>query len=374
MLRRDTFSCLSWSEPMRSFSRILLVAIVLLFLPLRGFVSTTTAAQTTKLTVNVATVAPFAMKNETGSWENIGIDLWRALAGKLKLSYDLVEVPKADLVAKLKTGEVDAIVGGFVVTLEREQAVDLTQVFYVADFAIGVPRKTVPSGPRVLLDAFLSWQFLQIVLAVLGALFAIGVIMYILERKRNPEDFGGKKSQGLLYGLYWSAAMVTGVGANAPRTGVARVIALLWVFAGLFLTSSFTASMTRVLTSELLIRRIQSERDLPRQHVAILSDGYEKVLRDKDARLSVYNSPQDAIGAVVRGDVDACVMSEPVLKYYAGKFFKGKLDVIPLAGERRLYAIGLAPKSPLRKTLNIALLGIGASPEWVDILHRYLSH
>ncbi len=142
---------------MRSFSRILPVAIIPLFLPLRGFVSTAAAAQATKLTVGVAAVAPFAMKNEAGSWEGIGIDLWRALAGKLKLSYDLVEVPKEDLVAKLKTGEIDAVVGGFVVTLESEQAVDLSQVFYVADIAIGVSRKSVPSGPRVLLDAFLSW-------------------------------------------------------------------------------------------------------------------------------------------------------------------------------------------------------------------------
>ena len=168
--------------------------------------------------------------------------------------------------------------------------------------------------------------------------------------------------------------MVTGVGANPPRTGAGRVIGILCVIAGLFLASSFTASITRVLTSELLTGRIRSERELRRLHVAVLAGLPAEALRQIGATLSVYGSPQDVIGAVVRGDVDACIMSEPVLKYYAGKFFKGKIDIVQTAGDRRLYAFGLPPKSPLRKTLNIAMLGIGATPEWEDILHRYLSH
>ncbi len=359
---------------MRSFSRSLLVAIGLLLAPWGGLVSDASSAQAKKLTVGVAAVAPFAMKNAAGNWEGIGIDLWRAVAGRLKLSYELVEMPEADLVAKLKTGEIEAVVGGLAVTPEIERELELSQIFYVADLAIGVSRKSVPFEFRVLLDAFFSPQFLRIVFSVLGVIFAIGILMYYLERKRNPEDFGGKKSQGLLYGLYWSAVMMTGVGANTPRTGAGRVIGILCVIAGLFLASSFTASITRVLTSELLTGRIQSERDLRRLHVAVLAGLPAEALRQMGANFSVYGSPQDVIGAVVRGDVEACIMSEPVLKYYAGTFFKGRIDVIQIPGERRLYAIGLPPHSPLRKTLNIALLGIGTSPEWDDILHRYLSH
>ncbi len=67
---------------MRSLSKILLVAIVLPFLPLCGFVLAASPAQATKLTVGVAAVASFAMKNAAGNWEGIGIDLWRALADR----------------------------------------------------------------------------------------------------------------------------------------------------------------------------------------------------------------------------------------------------------------------------------------------------
>ncbi len=359
---------------MRPLSKILLVAIVLPFLPLCGFVSTASAAQAKKLTVGVAAVAPFAMKNAAGNWEGIGIDLWRALADRLKLTYDLVEMPEPDLVAKLKTGGIDAVVGGFAVTPERERELELSQVFYVADLAIGVPRKSAPFELRVLLNAFFSPQFLKIAFSVLGAIFAIGILIYCLERKRNPEDFGGKKSQGLLYGIYWTTTMMTGVGADAPRTGAGRVIGILCVIAGLFLVSSFTASITRVLTSELLTGRIRSEGDLRRLHVAVPAGLPMEALRQIGATFSVHGSPQDAIGAVVRGDVEACIMSEPILRYYAGTSFRGKIDVIPMPGEKRFYAIGLAPKSIQRKAINIALLEIGASPEWNDILARYLSH
>jgi len=359
---------------MRSLSRTLLAAIGVLLVPWGALVSNASAAEAKKLTVGVAAVAPFAMKNPAGNWGGIGIDLWRALAGRLKLSYELVEMPEANLVANLRTGGLDAVVGGFVITPENERELELSQAFYMADLAIGVSRKSVPFEFKVLFNAFFSPQFLRIVFSVLGVIFAIGILMYYLERRRNPEDFGGKKSQGLLYGIYWSAVMMTGVGANTPRTGAGRVIGILCVIAGLFLASSFTASITRVLTSELLTGRIQSERDLRRLHVAVLAGLPAEALRQMGAAFSVYGSPQDVIGAVVRGDVEACIMSEPVLKYYAGRFFKGRIDVIPVAGERRLYAIGLPPHSPLRKALNITLLGIGTSPEWDDILHRYLSH
>ncbi len=368
------FSCLSRSGPMRPFTRTLLVVIGLLLAPWGSLVSNASPAQAKKLTVGVAAVAPFAMKNAAGNWEGIGIDLWRALADRLKLSYDLVEIPEADLVAKLKTGRIDAVVGGFVVTPERERELELSQFFYAADLAIGVPRKSAPFEFKVLLDAFFSPQFLKIAFSVLGAIFAIGILIYCLERKRNPEDFGGKKSQGLLYGIYWTTTMMTGVGADAPRTGAGRVIGILCVIAGLFLASSFTASITRVLTSELFSGRIRSESDLRRLHVAVLAGLPMEALRRIGATISVQGSPQDVVGAVVRGDVDACVMSEPVLKYYAGKFFPGKIDVIPIPDEKRFYAIGLAPKSIQRKAINIALLEIGASPEWNDILARYLSH
>jgi hypothetical protein len=157
--------------------------------------------------------------------------------------------------------------------------------------AVGVVA-LAPFEFKVLLDAFFSPQFLKIVFSVLGGTFAIGVLMYYLERRRNPEDFGGKRSQGLLYGLYWSATMMTGVGADAPRTGAGRVIGILCVIAGLFLASSFTASITRVLTSELLSGRIRSESDLRRQHVAVLAGLPAETLRRMGAIFSVYGPPR----------------------------------------------------------------------------------
>jgi ABC-type amino acid transport substrate-binding protein len=67
-------------------------------------------------------------------------------------------------------------------------------------------------------------------------------------------------------------------------------------------------------------------------------------------------------------------MSDPVLKYYAGKYFMDRIEVAPISGRRILYAFGLAPDSPLRKPLNIALLDLLESPEAAAILQQYLSY
>ncbi len=67
---------------MTSFTRTLLVVIGLLVAPWGSIVSNASPAQAKKLTVGVAAIAPFAMKNAAGNWEGIGIDLWRALADR----------------------------------------------------------------------------------------------------------------------------------------------------------------------------------------------------------------------------------------------------------------------------------------------------
>jgi polar amino acid transport system substrate-binding protein len=353
-------------------ARVLLLTIGLCVWPTTNLDAA--PAQARKLAVGVAQVAPFGMKGAAGDWEGIGVDLWRSLAKKLNLTYEFVEVPDSELLPRLKQGAIDAVVGGFVITPEKEGAIEFSQAYYAADPAVGAPRKSIRSATDAILEVFFSWQFLTLFLPVLGILFLVGLVMYLIERKRDPEAYGGSRPRSLLFGTLWSTGMMTGVGGKTPETNSGRAIALVWLFIGLFLTSSFTASITRVLTADLLPKGMPSERDLPHERVAVLAGTDHPNLWNLGVSLSVFNSPQDVIGAVVRREVDVCIMSEPVLKYYAGKFFKGKIQVAPLSGRKTPYAIGLAPNSPLRKPLNIALLEFVGSQEWDSLLQQYLNH
>jgi ABC-type amino acid transport substrate-binding protein len=363
----------SWGVPMTGIlGRLSLLAICLaLWL---GINADAAPAPTKKLSVGVSETAPFAMKNAVGDWEGIGVDFWRATAKKLDLKYEFVELPEPDLLPWLKNQKLDVVVGGFVITPEKERAIEFGQVYYAADRAMGAPRKSARTPIAVVLGFFLSWQVLQVLLPVLVFLFLVGLIIYFIERNRDPEAYGGSKPRSLLYATYWSTVMATGVGTTAPGSNIGRVVAIIWVLIGVSLTSLYTAGITRVLTADLLSREILSERNLPHTRVAVLAGTDHEALRELGVRLAVFNTPREAIGAVVRGEANFCVMSDPVLKYNAGKYFGGKIEVAPISGRRILYAFGLAPKSLLRKPLNIAMLDLLESPEAAAILQQYLSY
>jgi polar amino acid transport system substrate-binding protein len=356
----------------RILGRSFLLALCLALWP--GVNADAAPAPAKKLSVGVSETAPFAMKNAVGDWQGIGVDFWRAIAKKLDLRYEFVELSEPDLLPWLKNQRLDVVVGGFVISPEKERAIEFGQVYYAADRAMGAPRKPVRTPIAVILRFFLSRQVIQVLLPVLVFLFLVGLIIYFIERNRDPEAFGGSRPRSLLYATYWSTAMATGVGANVPGSNVGRVVAIIWVLIGVSLTSLYTAGITRALTADLLSREIVSERNLPHTRVAVLAGTDHQALRDVGVRLAVFSTPREAIGAVVRGEANFCVMSDPVLKYYAGKYFMDRIEVAPISGRRILYAFGLAPDSPLRKPLNIALLDLLESPEAAAILQQYLSY
>ena len=356
----------------RCLARSVLLVLCLVSWP--GLTADAAPAPATTLRVGVSETAPFAMKTAVGSWEGIGVDLWRAIAQRLGLTYEFVELPEPDLLPWLKSGKLDVVAGGFVITPEKEGAIEFGQVYYTADRAIGALRR--PDRPAIgqVLELFLSWQILRVFVPVLVVLFLVGLLIYFIERSRDPGMYGGSRSRSLLYATFWSTAMATGVGADTPRSNLGRVVAIMWVLVGVSLTSLFTAAITRVLTADLLSREDPSPRNLPHSRVAVLAGSGHEALRDLGVRLWAFSSPQEAIGAVVQGEMDFCVLSEPVLKYYAGKYFKGKIDIAPIPGRRILYAFGLAPNSPLRKPVNVVLLELIESPEGAAILQQYLSY
>ena len=190
-------------------ARVLLLTIGFCLWP--AINSDAAPAQAKKLAVGVAQIAPFGMKSAGGDWEGIGVDLWRSLAKKLNLTYEFVEVPESELFPRLKQGAIDAVVGGFVITPEKEGAVEFSQAYYAADPAIGAPRKPIRSAAEAILEVFFSWQFLTLFFPVLGILFLLGLVMYLIERKRDPEAYGGSRPRSLLFGTLWSTGMMTGV-------------------------------------------------------------------------------------------------------------------------------------------------------------------
>lgn len=100
-----------------------------------------------------------------------------------------------------------------------------------------------------MLARLISPAFLTVVAGLLALLIAIGVLIWLAERRTNAQ-FRQKPLFGIGAGLWWSAVTMTtvGYGDKAPTTGLGRVIALVWMFAGLIVISTFTVAITTNLT------------------------------------------------------------------------------------------------------------------------------
>ena len=326
------------------------------------------------LRVGTKITPPFVIKTPDGNWSGISIDLWRRIAEDLHYTYTFEERELSGLLKGLQDGSLDLAVAAITVTADREKVIDFTQPFYSTGLSIAVSPRSRKSWVYAL-DRFVSPQFIRVVSSLAGVLFIVGVVIWLLERKKNPVQFGGGAASGIGSGFWWSAVTMTtvGYGDKAPKTFFGRLLGIIWMFVGIISISSFTAAITTTLTLTTLESKISGPADLPRVRVGTVagtaSIGY---LDDRHIRYRGFNTLSDALTAVADDRIDAVVYDAPILKYMAETEFKGRIYILPQTFSRQDYAIGLPQKSHLMEPINVSLLQITSEPIWRTILERYL--
>jgi polar amino acid transport system substrate-binding protein len=225
------------------------------------------AAGQPPLLVGTRVVPPFVVRGAAGGLEGISIDLWKLIAADLGRTYELREMELEDMLAAVQAGTLDAAVGALTVTPEREEVLDFSHPFYSTGLAIAV-RHADPE-PWDWLKPMFSLQFLKALTALVAVLLAVGTLIWLLERRRNPEQFGGRLHHGLGAGLWWSAVTMTtvGYGDKAPVTAAGRLVAIVWMFVAVITISGFTAGIASVFTVNQLGGSIRGPDDLPGKRI-----------------------------------------------------------------------------------------------------------
>lgn len=318
-------------------------------------------------------VPPFAMRDAQGQWHGLSIELWRALASELGLAYRFREMELKAMLEAVERREVDAAVAGLTITSEREQRLDFTHPFLTSGLGIAVHREGERSWLAIA-QRLLSSGFLVIITALSGLLFVVGFLLWLVERRDNPQ-FGGPPLAGIGAGLWWSAVTMTtvGYGDKAPLTPLGRALAIVWMFAALISISSFTAAITTTLTVGELEGKVRAQQDLPHARIATVSDT-TSVRYLLAAHLHFYASAslEEALRALSERQFDAVVYDKPMLSYYIHQHPDQPLHVLADRFERQDYGIALAADSPLREAINQVLLSYLHSPEWEATRRRYL--
>jgi ABC-type amino acid transport substrate-binding protein len=326
------------------------------------------------LKVGITEVPPFVMQDDEGQWEGISIDLWQQVAEGIGRAYELVPLSFGELLTQVEAGDIDVAVGALTMTAEREAVFDFTHPFYQTGMSIAIP-STPEKGVLTSLLGLISWEFVSVVISLGALLLGVGFVLWIFERKRNPEQFGGTPAQGIGSSFWWAAVTMTtvGYGDKAPTSLAGRIVALVWMFAGLIMVASFTAAITSSLTISSLQSQIQGPDDLQRANVATIANtASEQYLRDQRIRHQLYPDLTAAMESVANGETEAVVYDRALLQYRNLQMGENRLTLLSGTFQKQLYGLALPSGSPLREAISEQILNVTGANAWQENVLRYL--
>lgn len=327
-----------------------------------------------ELVVGVKEAPPFAMKDGSGKWSGLSVELWEKIAADLGLKYryeDAATVP--ELLDGAAAGKYDVAFGALTVTADREQRLDFTQSYYVTGLGIAVP--TVSSMSWVpIVRAMTSFGFLQAVIGLLGLALLAGVLMWIFERRHN-EDFSGGLGKGLTSSVWWSTLAMTQRTRSdtGPKTLAGRIVGIVWMIASIIAIAVFTAGITSLLTTKQMQGLVHGVEDLRSVRVGtVRGTAADSTLTKVRIKHRGYETAVEGLNALRTGKIDAFVFDKPLLAWTIRQNYSSAVQLLDTTFDPQNYAFALPNGSPLRKSVTVALLNAAQSDWWKDATFRYL--
>ncbi|KAK4255353.1 hypothetical protein QN277_008364 [Acacia crassicarpa] len=236
-------------------------------------------------------------------------------------------------------GNFDAFVGDVTIVTNRTRVVDFTQPYTESGLVVVVPVKEVKSSPWSFLKPFTTQMW-----CVTGAFFlSVGAVIWILEHRLNHE-FRGENTVSTL----------------------GRMVLLIWLFVVLIINSSYTASLTSILTVQQLTSQIEgidslisSNQPIGVQNGSFVADYLTSELNIAKSRIVDLKSEQDFINALDRGPqgggVAAIVEELPYMEILMSKT-NCKFRTVGQEYTKSGWGFAFQRDSPLAVDLSTAIL------------------
>jgi polar amino acid transport system substrate-binding protein len=335
--------------------------------------ATTVSTATVPLRVIAAPIAPFVLPN-TDPLAGFSIDVWKEVARRLHAEFTVRSVAPDDRLPALERGDADVAIGLIVMTPEDEKRVDFSTPYFDSGLQIMVRAE----NEGRLLNTFHSIPW-----AAIGELFSVALlivlvlanVLWLVERRSNPR-FRKRYLPAIGEGL-WGSMLIIATGEYGDRDApdvVKRIAVVAMWLLGVILVAQLTATVTSSQTVARLQSEIRGPADLPGKTIAATPD---TVAGDYLAGLGLpytrMTNPDDGIRMLMQGEVQAIVLSAAVLQYLAAQPANRALQVVgPIF---RPYKIAIAVKngSPLRKSINEALLAMYQDGTYENIYAKWFA-
>ena len=223
-----------------------------------------------------AIIAPPSVMEKNGTLTGFSVDLWNAIAARLKLKTSYQVMPDVShLEEAMRSKNADLTIGLFI-TSARDEVFD----FSIPTLQAGLQVMVRDTGETAQTGGPL-WDLLRLLFSRTTAVW-LGValllvlipahLIWLLER-RHPDSMLSSQNYfpGFFEVLYWGISSLTSQAQTMPHQWVARVISNFWMFVGVVFVALYTAQLTATLTVQQIRGAIEGPGDLPGKQVATVA-------------------------------------------------------------------------------------------------------
>ncbi|KAH9744719.1 glutamate receptor 3.7 [Citrus sinensis] len=280
---------------------------------------------------------------------------------KFELFGDGLSNPSYDGLVKMVANDVfDAAVGDIAIVTNRTKIVDFSQPYISTGLVIVAPINNHKASAWVFLKPFTVEMW-----CVTAASFVmIAVVIWILEHRVN-DDFRGPPRRQIATMFLFSFSTLFKTNQEATVSSLGRFVMVVWLFLLMVITSSYTASLSSILTVQQLstsVKGIESliTNDWPIGYqvgsfaYSYLSDS----LRIQKSRLISLGSPEDYERALRQGPRNGGVAAIVDELPYVQLFLSNQTDfgIIGQPFTRSGWGFAFQRDSPLAVGMSTAIL------------------
>jgi len=329
-----------------------------------GSAATSAPGETQELRVAVLVVPPFVME-QNGSLTGFSIDLWNAIAARLKVKTSYQILPDGSAVEEaMRSKGADLTVVPVFITSARDEVFDFSYPIMDTGFQImvrdtGQTARTANPLWDLMRLLFSQTTIVWLGIALLLVLIPAHLVWWFERRRQDGIISSPKYFPGIFEAFYWAISTLTGSPEGMPHQWVARTFSIFWIFAGVVFVAFYTAQLTTTLTVEQIRGAIEGPADLPGQQVATLTHSIAAdYLREQNAQAQEFSTLEQVYKALLDKKVDAVVFNAPALLYYAAHAGKGRVKIVGPEFNTAPIAITFQLDSPWRRKVDRALLGL----------------
>ncbi|BAT80438.1 hypothetical protein LR48_Vigan338s001300 [Vigna angularis] len=278
-----------------------------------------------------------------------------------------------DLVNMITLDVFDVAVGDIAIVTDRTKIVDFTQPYIESGLVVVAPVNKLKSH---------AWAFLRPFTPMMWGVTAffflfVGTVVWILEHRTN-DDFRGPPKEQIVTVLWFSFSTMFFAHRENTVSPLGRIVLIIWLFVVLIINSSYTASLTSILTVQQLSSPItgidsliSSSERIGFQVGSFAANYLTEQLNIPKHRLVPLGSPEEYAIALERGTVAAVVDERP----YVELFLSDHCEFSIRGQEFTKSGWGFAfPRdSPFAVDMSTAILTLSENGELQRIHEKWLS-